>query len=228
MLPLIKHATATTEYNIDGANGSGMKTFRVFSFFVFLLAGATVVCRNLFGEAVGTTFVPAYLSIESIIIASVALVMFIIEVIMRNAPGHRKPKNSDDEVEPNYNYENVAEKSKTPAAHPSSPYAQSPVYIVLDTKEKKTATVEKKAEKKAEKKVDKKAPKVVEVETDYEEEDTDDSYEEEIEQQVASSYNINCPHCGKALRVKDATSYHRCPACKKVFQLRKVSKDVIV
>ena len=229
LLPLIKHATATTEYNIDGANGSGMKTFRVFSFFVFLTSVATVVCRNIFGEAVGVAVVEPFLSVEMIIVASIALVMFIIEVIMRNAPGHRKPKNNDDEVEPNYEY--VSDKTKV-QAHPASPYANAPVYIVLDTKEKKAAVVEKSTEKSTEKKTEKKVAKKVQpvsevqVEAEVSEEEEDifaDNTTQEEEIQV--SYNISCPHCGKALRVKDATNYQRCPACKKVFQLRKASKE---
>ncbi len=34
-------------------------------------------------------------------------------------------------------------------------------------------------------------------------------------------YKVSCPHCGKVLMAKDNTPYHRCPACDKVFKLRK-------
>ena len=204
LLPLIKHATATTEYNIDGANGSGMKTFRVFSFFVFLTAGAAAVCKYLIGEAVFSTnatgtvvSVVKELSINTIIIAGIALVMFIIEVIMRNMPGHKKQKKAkDEEVEANYE----GKASSKPTPHPSSPYVNMPLYIMLDTKEKKAEVVE----------------------------NTPESEEEEEEAAEEETYDVNCPHCGKALRVKNGPDYHRCPVCGKVFQIRKVSKDVIV
>lgn len=213
LIPLLVHATATTEYNIDGANGSGMKTFRVFSFFIFLTAGATVVCRYLFGEAVGVDKVAAYLSIDMIIVAATALVMFIIEVIMRNMPGLPKPKkNKDEDVEPNYEYAIAKPKTATRSASEKKT-EKEPIYILLDNKAKKTAVVEKKAEE----------PK--------KEEPVEEEDEEAIavgETEEMTYYNINCPHCGKALRVKSTTVYHRCPACKKVFQLRKVTKDVIV
>ena len=34
-------------------------------------------------------------------------------------------------------------------------------------------------------------------------------------------WRVRCPQCGKELNVKDTTPYHRCPACSKVFTLRK-------
>lgn len=34
-------------------------------------------------------------------------------------------------------------------------------------------------------------------------------------------WRVRCPQCGKELNVKDTTPYHRCPACHKVFTLRK-------
>ena len=196
-----------------------MKTYRVFSFFVFLTAGATAVCRYLLGEANGAAVVEPYLSVEMIIVAAIALVMFIIEVIMRNMPGHpNAKKKKDEDIEADY--EASAAKSATKAkaqahthahAHPSSPYASAPVYIVLDTKEKAAA-----APVVEEKKVEE--PKV--------EEEVED--EVEAEEIVETNYTINCPHCGKTLRVKSGPSYHRCPVCKKVFQIRKVTKDVII
>lgn len=142
LLPLIKHATATTEYNLDGANGPGMKTFRVFAFFVFLLVGAMVVCKYLIGEVALTkvlTFtgveVKKALSINGIILASIALVMFIIELIMYNRPGFIKEKQKDEELEADYNNlakdiemkEAAPEKKKEVEvkAHPYSPYAKA-------------------------------------------------------------------------------------------------------
>ncbi len=75
---LAKHATATTEYNFDGVNGAGMKNFRVFSFFAFLAAGGTLAYRYLFVEKT--------LDTNLLIIAGIAFVMFVIELIMRKMP----------------------------------------------------------------------------------------------------------------------------------------------
>ena len=215
-LPLFKHATATTEYNIDGANGSGMKTYRVFAFFVFLTMGAAAVCQYLIGQ-IAFTVVDGYtqvsvvkgLNIPAIIVAGIAFVMFIIEVIMRNMPGHKKAKkakkNKDEDVEANYDKASV--KPVVPVAHPSSPYVNMPLYIMVDTKDKKAEVVEN---------------------VPQQEEEEEEQEEQEQESTVVETYEVNCPHCGKALRVKSGYEYHRCPACGKVFQIRKVTKDVIV
>ncbi len=79
-LVLVKHATGTSEYGMEGAYGSGMKNFRVFSFFVFLGAAAVVAVKYvLLKEA---------LDMNMAIVAGVNLVMFIIEIIMRKYPRH--------------------------------------------------------------------------------------------------------------------------------------------
>lgn len=75
---LIKHATATTEYAINGVRSSGMKNFRVFAFFVFVAAAVSA-------------FLVQYDAIEAfqadnIILAVVALVLFVAELIMRKLP----------------------------------------------------------------------------------------------------------------------------------------------
>lgn len=208
LLPLIKHATATTEYNLDGAKGAGMKTFRVFAFFVFLASAAMVACKYFIGEAsVKLTMVDGAnwtsveivkgLNINAIILGSIALVMFIIEVIMRNMPGFKKNTPKDKEVETDYNYSNESGRP-APAPHPSSPYINVPLYITLDNKGKASVTS-----------------------TPEEEDEEEETMEEE-------TYEVNCPHCGKKLRVLNGPEYHRCPVCGKVFQIRKVSKDVIV
>lgn len=98
---LIKHATGTSEYSIEGTAVSGMKNFRVFSFFVALTAGATAVCRYLFGEASFASYGREYFQIlkftdyKSAILAGVAFVMFIIELIMSGLP--RFPENREEE-----------------------------------------------------------------------------------------------------------------------------------
>ncbi len=95
-LVLIKHATAATEFSIDGANGYGMKNFRVFSFFIFLAAGGAVAYQYLLGDKT--------LNKMMLIIAGIAFVMFVIELIMRKmprCPGDKKQKKAkkvEDEI----------------------------------------------------------------------------------------------------------------------------------
>ena len=236
VLPLIKHATATTEYNIDGAYGPGMKMFRVFSFFTFLTAGATVACRYLLGEIVfssangSTSFVVAQLLDKgSIIVAGTAFVMWIIELIMRNAPGHKKEKkekkakkvNEDDFVA---DYSSIADKPEIseepspcasgnpelqPVPNPASPYINMPLYITVDTRDSKVTTTP--------------PPSVVEENVVDEEEPEE---EEEQTEEVVETFEVNCPTCGKALRIKEGPTHYRCPSCGKVFQTRKVMKEI--
>ncbi len=107
---LIKHATGTSEYSIEGTAASGMKNFRVFSFFVALTAGATAVCRYLFGEAsfasvAGMTIygreyfqILKFTDYKSVMLAGIAFAMFVIELIMSGLP--RFPENrEEDEME---------------------------------------------------------------------------------------------------------------------------------
>ena len=99
MLPLIKHATATTEYNIDGVYGAGMKTFRVFCFLLCGVLGAGVVAQYLIGSVVYANVDGAMVAQvvksanwDAVIVVGIAFVMFLVEVIMRNMPGHKKAK----------------------------------------------------------------------------------------------------------------------------------------
>ncbi len=101
---LAKHATGISEYSIDGAHGAGMKTYRVFSFFLFLLAGATVACKYFLLKE-------TKLDVNVIIVAAIALVMFVVELLMRKMPRlpgqvAKKEKESNiylDEAMANYN-----------------------------------------------------------------------------------------------------------------------------
>lgn len=99
MIPLIKHATGTAEYNIDGAYGAGMKTFRIFCFLLCGILGVSIVGEYLIGCVVfsnvdGATFVQVVRSGNWLTLKmfAIAFGMFIIEVLMRNMPGHRKAK----------------------------------------------------------------------------------------------------------------------------------------
>ncbi len=197
LIVLAKHATGITEWNINGPEGAGMKVFRVFSFLTFLTAAATVVCRYLFGEVLfntvgGTTVkVQNYFDLGSIIVAAIFLLMFVIEVVMRNRP-------AVPEKDEGRNIEIMSERPTVAAPNPYSPYAQSNGGF----------------------------PPVVTFGSVQETEDDEDDDEGPI---FDGEYlDVHCPVCGKALRANSVAEYHRCPACNKVFQVRKTGKDVIV
>lgn len=111
IIVLLTHATNITEFSIEGTEAAGMKNFRIFSFFTFLTAGGTVVCKYLFGQAAfgvdanGFTIVELVKSVDynSLFIAIIALVMFIIELIMTNMP--RIPEGAAGEKESDYDEE---------------------------------------------------------------------------------------------------------------------------
>lgn len=98
LLVLLKHATGTSEFDMEGTQASGMKNYRVFAFFIFLASGATFFYRELFGEVnlyydavKEMTFITIskWTDQTSLILAGLGLAMFIFEVIMRNYPRER-------------------------------------------------------------------------------------------------------------------------------------------
>ncbi len=103
LLTLLKHATGTSEFDIDGTQASGMKNYRVFAFFIFLASGATFFYRKMFGEvalryseAEKRTLIEIFRWTDklSLILALIGLIMFIFEVIMRNYPRERVETNT--------------------------------------------------------------------------------------------------------------------------------------
>lgn len=91
-LVLIKHATATTEYNAEGADGRGMKNFTVFIFFT-LAASAAMYFMN--GAIYGSFDFANEAGLCAIALVGVSFVMFIIQVLMRKAPGLPEEKDED-------------------------------------------------------------------------------------------------------------------------------------
>ena len=81
-----------------------------FCFFVFLAIGGAVASQYFLGEVVfamvnGTTTLSVVkaLNKEAAIIAGIAFVMFVIEVLMRKVPGHKVGKNAPAGNDPNSN-----------------------------------------------------------------------------------------------------------------------------
>ncbi len=106
LLVLLKHATGTAEFDMEGTHASGMKNYRVFAFFIFLASGATFFYRELFGEvalyydaALERTFIAIsrWTDQTSLLLAGLGLVMFIFEIVMRNYPRIRVAMNEKTE-----------------------------------------------------------------------------------------------------------------------------------
>jgi len=74
LVVLIKHATGTTEYNRDCMEGKGMKNFKVFALFIFLLSVGLAVYFIMDKEED---------IMSPIIMAVVAFVAFLLDVIIR-------------------------------------------------------------------------------------------------------------------------------------------------
>ncbi len=214
IFPMIKHATAITEYDIDGGQASGMKTFRVFTFLAFLTAAATAVFRYLpaFGEitfsqnAEGYTvfIIKQYIDYASIIVAGICFVMFIIELIMHNRP--RVPSEQKDSDDVDIDIASQPDPAEDAIANPVLPSQSHQIHIHPQPHYYTPAP----------------APTIVTVDAKIVEEEDDEDEEETVEENVV--LEVNCPVCGKALRVNSSSPYHRCPSCSRVFQLRKIKK----
>lgn len=90
---LIKHATATTEFNLEGMEGKGMRNYRVFSFLTFLMAIGFIVVHVLkadFKEVLNA-------NLDYVIIAGIALVAFLVDCIFVSRKKKAKEEEKEDE-----------------------------------------------------------------------------------------------------------------------------------
>ncbi len=239
LIVMIKHATAATEFNLYGMQGSGMRNFRIFSFFVFLAAGVGFMLDYVY-------YKPDFPK-ENLIIAGIAFGSFLIDCIFksRNKKKNAAPTQKKEEAEEDVEIEPVPTET-VPAPIPANGAAapisvnvpapvvqtlQQPVYIPVyypyPASANANAPVPEAA--KEEKKEVKPVPAPVQsVETELED---PEFIRREIEGELNpnNQWEVYCPECGKQLRVKEVSLYHRCPACDKVFKIRKfetyVKKD---
>lgn len=84
---LAKHATGITEFDRDGKKAPGMKNFAVFSILIFVCMGGLVVWNIVNGLAIEAVLTTMF---NEVIVAGVALVAFIIELIMCKFPKVKK------------------------------------------------------------------------------------------------------------------------------------------
>ncbi len=89
MFVLIKHATAATEFNRDGIKGKGMKNYRVFAFFVFLLASGVFAVDCLLIQ-------PDPLVYDFVFVAAIAFIIFLVDCIFKT----RVKEEEEEDVDP--------------------------------------------------------------------------------------------------------------------------------
>ena len=82
ILVLIKHATASTEFNRDCMDGAGMKNFAVFSFLTALAVGGLIALPylNLVAVAEGAS----KLNMSYVYVAAIAFVAFLLDCIIKS------------------------------------------------------------------------------------------------------------------------------------------------
>ncbi|MBQ9713982.1 MAG: hypothetical protein IJV83_01530 [Clostridia bacterium] len=122
LLVLLKHATGTAEFDMEGTQATGMKNYRVFAFFIFLASGATFGYRFLFGE-VSLRYsveerrtlitISKWTDTTSLIVSALGLAMFIFEVIMRNYPREKKSFSGNETQEGAENVQQTLDLSET-------------------------------------------------------------------------------------------------------------------
>ncbi len=107
-LVLVKHATATTEYDRDGSDAAGAHNFRIFTFFIFLLAGGLVAYQYFVMSVAFKN------NMDTIWIAVIAFVSFIIECIMRRFPKVKKSIRKQEAFDAEYSADDVTRVSRVP------------------------------------------------------------------------------------------------------------------
>ena len=216
----IKHATATTEFNHLGIEGSGMKNFRIFSFFTFVAAGAIFAVDYFVVK-------PQTIDYTYAIIAGIAFGAFLIDCIFKSRPKYEETPLDEPVTAPRM-------ERPVPYAQPivSAPQTvQQPIYVpVYYPMPCASSACEVEKEKPApvvvptpapQTIVPTPAPEAVQAKAKAEEKKRKQAEEQWKALNPNREFKVRCPRCGKELSVKDASPYHRCPACDKVFRLEK-------
>ncbi len=227
---LIKHATAATEYNFDGVKGAGMKNYRVFAFFVFLLAGGAALVEKFMLEK--------DLNINLLIVAGIAFAAFVIELILRKRPKARVETKKNEQVvdedgeitmdalsreyvERKPTEEEQLAPVPTPVA-PQAAYTQQPEYGAAS---QTTPYL-----------LPQQAPQAhtyfIPYPMPYPQQPTATPVREEEKEeeekvvlpQEPLRVEVDCPTCGKRLIINQAVTYHRCPSCQKIFTAQTVER----
>ncbi len=242
---LAKHATGIAEYSIDGARGSGMKTYRVFSFFVFLAATTAVVAKILFINK-------NQIDLNLTIVAAIALANFVVEIVMRKLPRDFAEKTGEegiaiDETKMKGEGDEQANGDETVLYPPVPPVPQIPgmptmpapvqggtnnfvymVYypVVMPMIQAQGGVhmlpIALTADNQAKLGL---ANETLGLPAPVENEEEEEDEQEVVEKKDGPRVEVDCPFCKKRLRVNSGAKYHRCPACDRVFAIRGKAED---
>ncbi len=203
---LIKHATNITEYNLDGIFGKGMKNYRVFAFFVTLVAGGAFAVDCIAGSKP--------VSKNSLIIAIVAFVIFLLDCIFKSK--HRQETLRDEAMEEEEEMDDMPVQAQTPVPQPVPPQMQTiNNYYGYSQGEQQQAPPTAQSYQ----------PIFIPVYQPWGQQMLENPAETEEQLELEAfdpdkRWEVKCPNCGKLLTVRDMADYHRCPICQKVFVVR--------
>lgn len=206
---LIKHATNITEYNLDGIFGKGMKNYRVFAFFVTLLAGGAFALDCIAGSKP--------VSKNSLFVAIIAFVAFLLDCIFKSK--HRQ-ETVRDEMEEDEEMDDMPKNMPAPAVAP----ATQNVPPQMQTINNYYGYPQGEQQQQVPPTAYSCQPIFIPVYQPFAQQpEKTEETEEELELEAFDAdkrWEVTCPNCGKRLMVRDVAEYHRCPVCQKVFVVR--------
>ncbi len=249
VMVMVKHATASTEYNREGKYGKGMKNFTVFSLLALIFTAGLIVLKLLGiglmqGETKGFSFPLLWTAIA-------CLVGFLSDCIFKSRKKKEDQETSENPEPVVTQTAQTAEQAPVvpfmpnmPVNAPGIPY--QPIYIpvyypypfmgvyggpVQNAENVPAYTYGGPMPAPA---YLQPAPSPATAEAEAKEANVLEEVSEEpqeIETPLDPSkiWMVRCPQCGKLLKVREVSPYHRCPACDKIFKLKKfetyVQKD---
>ena len=231
LIVMIKHATASTEYNRECNHTDGMKNFAIFSCMVAIMLGGLIVYPfvgiGLLGEEVATLCMPLLWA------AVIALFGFLFDCFCRAKDRKRIEEETDEDPVPADEEENLV-KVQTAYTLPIQPQFAYPFPNVEGKEEGQIpyqpifipvfcAYPPQGGMAMFQPPMPAPAPTglLPEPSPTTAEEEANAETEEEQTLNPYKNYVVRCPECGTKLRARDASPYHRCPVCDKVFELRK-------
>lgn len=238
---MIGHALNSTEFRREGVNGSGMKNYAVFSFLTFLCAAALIALPYFgIGGAPKENFME---NLPMIIVGGIALVVFLFDCICRSRKRKKEAEFTEAEAQSDEVEQAPVAMQPQPVVPMQQPMMQMPyqpiyvpVYYPMPTANNQQApsavTVPFEAPF-AEPYVRPEpapAPMYILPAPSPEAQAREEAEKEEEEVlDPNKTWQVRCPRCGKELIAREVSPYHRCPACDKVFKIRKfqgyVKKD---
>ncbi len=256
VMVMVKHATASTEYNREGKYGRGMKNFTVFSLLTCIFTAGLLVFK-LIGIGMMPNEVKGF-NLGLLLTAIAGLVGFLCDLIFKSRK-KREDKESTDNPEPVITQNAVVPPQmpmmpmmpmQTPAMAQNAPY--QPVYVpvycpypfygmppyatapapvpVQNAETMPVAPVAPLQPAPAPAYLQP-TPSPMTTEAEVQEAPVLEEVDEkpaEVDSPLdpAKLWMVRCPQCGKLLRVREVSPYHRCPACDKVFKLKKFTTYV--